>query len=169
MNRGVGRRPRLEPVTMRGRVASWLLWLGVVVPDLVVSAVLALLLLPLLPSAIAWLLLLAWAVVSITLGAGRMSWLGIRLLIGGRRLTQQEASQLVVPTAMAATVCDTSRIEVGLSSCQGRTLVGTNIFLIERNLVHRYLAGKVQDCEMALQIAYGVARLQVSGSASICC
>ena len=165
MNRGVRRRPRLEPVTSAQRAYSWLLWVGVVLPELVGSAVLALLVLALLPGLAVWLALTVWVLISMVLVAGRLKWPAIRVLLGGRRLTPQQADLIARPLAIAATDAEPSGFEIGVASprTRGRS-VAPNIVLIEHDLINRDLAGRVSDSEVAWRIAYGVSRLRVDVS-----
>lgn len=165
MNSGVRRRPRLESVTSAQRACTWLLWAGGVLPELVGSAVLALMVLTLLPGLVVWLLLGVWVAISVLLAIGRLKWPAVQVLMGGQRLSPPQADRLILPLAIAATIAAVSGLEIGIASPRttGRS-IGPNVVLIEHDLINRYFAGRASDSEVAWRIARGVSRLRVDGS-----
>ncbi len=166
MNSGVRRRPRLESVTSAQRACTWLLWGGGVLPELVGSAVLALMVLTLLPGLVVWLLLAVWVAISVLLAIGRLKWPAIQVLMGGQRLSPPQADRLILPLAVAAThAAAASGFEIGIASprATGRS-IGPDVVLIEHDLINRYLAGRVSDSEVAWRIAHGIYRLRVDVS-----
>lgn len=165
MNRGVRRRPRLESVTSAQRACTWLLWAGVVLPELVGSAVLALMVLTLLPGWVVWLLLAVWVAISVLLAIGRLKWPAIQVLMGGQRLSLPQADRLILPLAIAATHAAASGFEIGIASpATTARSIGPNVVLIEHDLINRYLAGMASDSEVAWRIAHGISRLRVDVS-----
>lgn len=156
---------RHQPGTPIERAWAALLWTGVTLPEVAISVVIWLMVFALLPGVVAWAVLAVGAALSVILAAGWARWAAIRVFFGGRRLTTQEASELMLPLALAGTFCDVSGIELGVVRKHDvPVLVGPRVILLDRGTLADLAAGVLDETDFVLNLAHFVMVLRLSYS-----
>lgn len=142
----------------RGR----LLKAAVVVPDLIISALLWLMVVPLLPLEVAVGFLASLLVISVVVASGATEGLAVRVLCAARRPTSLEAGRLNAPLEVVASRSGVTDLRVVVSTlgepvgCAGRRHV-----ILHREVVDAFRAGLLSDAEVTALIAHGVVRLRL--------
>ncbi|MEA5121384.1 MAG: hypothetical protein VB040_08955 [Propionibacterium sp.] len=146
---------RHHPGTRIERAWAALLWAGVTLPELAISAVIWLVILALLPDIVAWAVLMVGAVLSVVLATGWARWAAIRVFFGGRRLTTEQADQLMLPLALAGTFCDVSGIELGVvRKGDVPVLIGPRVILLDPDTLADLEAGELDEIGFVLNLAH---------------
>lgn len=138
-----------------------LLKVAVVVPNLVISALLALVIGTALPSPVVVIGLAARVVISVTLATGAGEELGVRLMVGARQPTPEQCARLAAPMRLVAQTVDPTGIRLKLGP-RGATVcqAGRRQILLDPAVVDAYRRGRLSDLEVAALLAHAIGRLR---------
>lgn len=147
--------------TPRAKARSLLLKAAVVIPDLIIASLLWLMILALLPPAVAFLA----TILGITPAALAATGLGadavVRVLYRARQPTASEAPRLAVAWRIAIHHSDTSDVTLRIVT-HGPPIAtgGRRHLLMRRDIVDAYVANGINAHQMAALIAQGIGRLR---------
>ncbi|MBB1502063.1 hypothetical protein H5397_11615 [Propioniciclava sp. MC1683] len=153
-----------NPITTtprRSKAFGLLLKAAVVIPDLIIASLLWLMILALLPPAVAFLA----TILGITSAALAATGLGadavVRVLYRARRPTASEAPRLAVAWRIAIHHSDTSDVTLRIVT-HGPPIAtgGRRHLLMRRDIVDAYVANGINAHQMAALIAQGIGRLR---------
>lgn len=138
-----------------------LLKAAVVVPHLIIAALIWLVILAALPSAIAWTVVVGGSVTLALLAVGVAEGLAVRILCGGRRPTREEERGLAAPLRLLAGRVDTTAVLLRVRP-RGRPVdaAGRRHVVLTRQVVDAHGSGRLSDQAMAELLAEGISRLR---------